>query len=97
LPGTPGYEQRQHNFAEDRALCIEYGFREGTNEYAQCRMALDQADASRRQEVMQQYFTNLQRQQPAPVTQSPSTTTTTTCTSQEIYDQTQMRCVSRTN
>lgn len=95
LPGTPGHDARAERLAQDRATCIEYGFQEGTDAYAQCRMILDQQFGARREAAMREFIAS-QRLQPVAPTPVPQTTTVD-CTIDQVYDQAQMRCVSRTN
>lgn len=95
LPGTAGHNARAERFAQDRALCLEYGFQEGTDAYAQCRMTLDQTTMERRHAAMQAFFASQQSQRATTSLPVPQTTTTE-CTAQQVYDQTQMRCVTRT-
>jgi hypothetical protein len=95
LPGTAGHDARAERLAQDRATCVEYGFQEGSDSYAQCRMILDQQFGARREAAMRQFIASQQRQTvtPTPLPQ----TTTVDCTIDQVYDQAQMRCVTRTN
>lgn len=81
-PGTAGHTARQERLAADRTACLEYGFQEGTPDYAQCRMVLDQSYEQNRSEALRAYFANRPR------------TTTTECAAEERFDQVLMRCVS---
>lgn len=96
LPGTAGYESAHANSAAARARCLDYGFQEGTDGYAQCRMILDMREQDQRDAAMQRFLASTQHPmaEPTPVS-PPPTQTVTTCTAQEVYDQVQMRCVTR--
>jgi hypothetical protein len=88
LPGTAGHQARQERLAGDQAACIEYGFQQGSEGYAQCRMLLDRTFETERTQAIQEYFDSLVADRPQ--------ITTTTCTANEYFDEVRLRCESRT-
>ena len=47
-------KQRQKEMTADNNTCLSYGFSKGTNEYAQCRMLLDQDRKQKRSQAYNQ-------------------------------------------
>jgi hypothetical protein len=56
-------QARQNQIEYYKAQCYNYGFREGTAEYANCIMQLDSQEQQRQQALIRQLMINNQNQQ----------------------------------